>query len=96
MNHQSPVPTILQRQALAAYNAAHRDAIYQAERSAGMHRAVNLGAFPSMQPVPQRTTVWQQITAELIAAPLGQKIAVAFLFGFGAGVAVALLCGWLA
>lgn len=38
MNRQQFVPTLLQRQALAAYNDAHRDAIHHAERR--MHRAV--------------------------------------------------------
>ena len=40
MNRQQIVPTLLQRQALASYLDAHRDAIYHAERVRGLHRAV--------------------------------------------------------
>jgi len=49
MNAHAPVPTILQRQALAAYLGAKRDAIYHAERT-NLHRAIVPAAEPT-QPV---------------------------------------------
>jgi hypothetical protein len=40
--------------------------------------------------------VWQQIAAEVAAAPFHMKVTVAVFFGAGAGAWVAVLCGWLA
>ena len=51
MNRPAPVPTLLQRQALATYLDTQRDAIYHAERRT--HRVVVLAPSPVVPDQPE-------------------------------------------
>jgi hypothetical protein len=89
MNRHAPVPTLLQRQALAAYTAAHRDAIYQAERVRGLHRAV----VPAMaSPAPA-----QPEPCQFCAAPEAATDAPLPMMLFGAAISLVAwgVFGWI-
>jgi hypothetical protein len=94
MNHPAPVPTLLQRQALATYLDTQRDAIYHAERRT--HRVVVLAPSPVVPEPPEP----RQFCAvpEADKAPLftvGEAVIIALMLGAGAGIYYASLMGWL-
>lgn len=90
MNRQQPVPTLLQRQALAAYLDARRDVIYQAERARVLHRVVV---------TDQPATETRKPNPEAGHDPLftrAEAVIFALLIGASVGVYFADFMGWLA
>jgi hypothetical protein len=89
MNRHAPVPTLLQRQALATYNAVHRDATYQAERVRVLHRAV----APAMAP----PTAAQPEPCQFCAAPEADTDAPLPMMLFSAAIGLVAwgVFGWI-
>lgn len=87
----------------ARYRASRERAMRCAERER-VQRILRAWSRPAPPTFLQRLRaeitagrrVWQQIAAEVAAAPIHMKVGVAVFFGAGAGAWAALLCGWLA
>lgn len=102
MNAQIPQlpPTLEQRRALAEYlenqRKAETSAAWDEYMREQMYRAERYAPTYEMEMDLPAPSAWQLIREEFAAAPLHQVIGFGVFFGFGLGVAAALVAGWVA